>query len=306
MAQLISATSQKFNIRPAFIEKDYWVSHILQRLSESKYVDVTVFKGGTSLSKGYRLISRFSEDVDLAICFTEQQSGNVIKTTIRNIEKDITSELREVVRVGTTSKGSRFRKSVFAYDSIHNPKMLSSTGSIIVEINSFANPYPYAKQPIESFIATFLKESGRTDIIDKYGLGTYEINVLDKRQTLIEKLVSLIRFSHLGKDGLASKIRHFYDLYFLMQDAECREYVTNGNFKADFNNVLAHDKEMFEDPKGWQDNELQNLPIFKDTVSIWSEIAPIYRSELSELAFEEIPAEDKVLESFKTLVGFIL
>lgn len=91
-----------------------------------------------------------------------------------------------------------------------------------------------------------------------------------------------------------------------MQDAECREYVTNGNFKADFNNVLAHDKEMFEDPKGWQDNELQNLPIFKDTVSIWSEIAPIYRSELSELAFEEIPAEDKVLESFKTLVGFIL
>jgi len=72
------------------VEKDYWITLVLQRLSTSRFRDEAVFKGGTSLSKGYRLIDRFSEDVDLAIVNTTHKTGNEIKMIIRHLEKAIT------------------------------------------------------------------------------------------------------------------------------------------------------------------------------------------------------------------------
>lgn len=53
---------------PAFVvEKDWWVCVVLKAVFQSKYADSIIFKGGTSLSKAYNLIDRFSEDVDLII-----------------------------------------------------------------------------------------------------------------------------------------------------------------------------------------------------------------------------------------------
>lgn len=65
-------------------------------LSRSKFSDISVFKGGTSLSKGYDLIERFSEDVDLAIIDDGNSSGNKIKIIIRSLEKEITHGLNEI------------------------------------------------------------------------------------------------------------------------------------------------------------------------------------------------------------------
>lgn len=63
--QTLRATSQYLDIKLEFVEKDYWITSVLSRLSKSRYVDASVFKGGTSLAKGYKLIDRFSEDVDV-------------------------------------------------------------------------------------------------------------------------------------------------------------------------------------------------------------------------------------------------
>lgn len=53
---------------PAFVvEKDWWVCVLLKAVFRSKYADSIIFKGGTSLSKAYNLIDRFSEDIDLII-----------------------------------------------------------------------------------------------------------------------------------------------------------------------------------------------------------------------------------------------
>ena len=49
------------------VEKDYWVSMVLRAIFSLPYAAAFVFKGGTSLSKGWGLIERFSEDIDLAI-----------------------------------------------------------------------------------------------------------------------------------------------------------------------------------------------------------------------------------------------
>lgn len=65
---IIQNTADKMNISAAIIEKDLWVCVILKYLFSSfKYKDYIVFKGGTSLSKVFKLIERFSEDIDLAL-----------------------------------------------------------------------------------------------------------------------------------------------------------------------------------------------------------------------------------------------
>ena len=79
--QMLRATAEHFKIVEAFVEKDYWLSLVLKRLADSSFNKLCVFKGGTSLSKAYQIIQRFSEDVDLAF-ITEGQSNNQVKKAI--------------------------------------------------------------------------------------------------------------------------------------------------------------------------------------------------------------------------------
>ena len=137
----IKEVSDEFNIPDYFIEKDYWLSLVLKRLSESKHVDSVVFKGGTSLSKGFKLIKRFSEDVDIAVINVADMTGNKIKTLIRTVEKEIASDLHEIEMEGITSKGTRFRKAIYEYPAIQTLNTESwFSNSLTIEINSFANP----------------------------------------------------------------------------------------------------------------------------------------------------------------------
>ena len=65
---IFDTTALKMKIHPAIIEKDFWVCYILDFLfNYSKYKDYFTFKGGTSLSKAYNVISRMSEDIDLIL-----------------------------------------------------------------------------------------------------------------------------------------------------------------------------------------------------------------------------------------------
>lgn len=65
--QLLDIASAEKNLPKLAIEKDWWVTMVLKALSQTQYSDLFSFKGGTSLSKGWSLIERFSEDVDIAI-----------------------------------------------------------------------------------------------------------------------------------------------------------------------------------------------------------------------------------------------
>lgn len=80
----------------------------MSRLAKSKFVNDSVFKGGTSFSKAYNLIERFSEDIDIAIINDYDKTGNQTKSVIRTIEKEITVDFQERKVDGITSKGSRF------------------------------------------------------------------------------------------------------------------------------------------------------------------------------------------------------
>ncbi len=64
---IFSEVSKKMNLPPAAIEKDWWVVRSLDLVFQTDIAKHTVFKGGTSLSKAWGLIDRFSEDIDLAL-----------------------------------------------------------------------------------------------------------------------------------------------------------------------------------------------------------------------------------------------
>jgi len=304
-ADIINAASIELKISQQFVEKDYWITLVLSRLAKSKYVDESVFKGGTSLSKGYNLIDRFSEDVDIAIINDKGKTGNEIKSIIRTIEKEITLDLKELQTDGVTSKGSRFRKSVFEYVTTEKGNV---NNKLIVEINSFANPFPYQRFHIKSMVFDFLMQTANEKYIVQHNLKPFEVNVLSKEQTLLEKMVSLIRvsFNENSIESISSKIRHFYDLYFLMQNADCAEFVASDSFKKQFDVNLQHDREMFDEPEGWQGKALSESALVSDFENVWKELKEKYQTELSALAYRQIPNERDVAKCFEKLIKNIV
>ena len=74
-------------LRPAIIEKDYYVTEALRAVAANTG-DKVIFKGGTSLAKGWNLIERFSEDIDLfldPLAFQPALGKNAINRELRNL-----------------------------------------------------------------------------------------------------------------------------------------------------------------------------------------------------------------------------
>ena len=95
LEKIIRNASQRLNINEAVIEKDYWVCFILNYIfSQCKWKNAFTFKGGTSLSKCFGLIKRFSEDIDLIldwriIGYEMMNLGNIVQIPSRiNLTKN--------------------------------------------------------------------------------------------------------------------------------------------------------------------------------------------------------------------------
>lgn len=157
---------------------------------------------------------------------------------------------------------------------------------------------------IDCFIAQFFRLTNNDTLIEQYGLQEFSLNVLDKRQTMTEKLVSLIRFSLSDNYiyDLASKIRHFYDLHYLLQDEECANYLHSEQFKIDFNSLLEHDRETFDKPEGWSAMDIALSPLLSNFPDIWSCLKGTYLKELPAIAFSDIPNEVVVAKSFEEII----
>ncbi len=92
--EVINAASPQLNILPAVAEKDVWVCYVLNVLYSIPERRPMVFKGGTSLSKVFNLIKRFSEDIDISINFLQDYGESVSKTKAGNIREEIESNLQ--------------------------------------------------------------------------------------------------------------------------------------------------------------------------------------------------------------------
>jgi len=298
LSDAIEATSQAMKINPLFVEKDYWITKLLKQLSRTEYAANCVFKGGSALSKAHRLISRFSEDIDIAVIIG-QLSGNQVKNLISRVCKQMTQGLDEIVVPGLTSKGSRYRKVLYQYPATR-PKSPFVADQIIVEVNSFGNPYPFEQKSISSFIGDYMQANGMTSMMDEYDMNPFQLNVLSVNRTLCEKVVSLIRFSFEDDAiaGLTSKVRHFYDIFCILKSDATRQYLLT-DFPHDLNALIRHDKDVFDVPPKWKSSITTSSILFADFDNLWIKIAPIYERELRTLAYRPIPDKDEIIAALK-------
>ncbi len=89
-SDLFSATAAKMNITPAAAEKDFWIVWSLQQLfSLPNWAERLRFKGGTSLSKAYGLIERFSEDIDLILDWQADAHRNALQVDYQAMQEMI-------------------------------------------------------------------------------------------------------------------------------------------------------------------------------------------------------------------------
>lgn len=296
-------------IKNIFIEKDYWICRALSLMSANDSNNHAIFKGGTSLTKAYKIGNRFSEDIDIAISDALELSGNKLKNLIQKTSKSMTHGLNELVIPGITSKGSHYHKAIYNYPQALDIPQAGGVkiGQLLIEINAFANPYPFQKCTIQSFLTEFLLMAGSQDIIEEYDMQPFKVNVLDRRKTLTEKTVSILRFS-LSKNyipQLASKIRHFYDLHYLLQDQETLKYLNSSSFKTDLKILFQQDQERFDEPEGWKNRKLSDSPILYDFDTIWKSLEVTYLRELPDLAYKNIPPAGDIKASIKKLISYL-
>ncbi len=296
-------------IKSVFIEKDYWICRSLSLMAANDKDNRAIFKGGTSLTKAYGIGSRFSEDIDIAISEAWTLSGNQLKMLIKRTAKSMTEGLQEINIPGFTSKGSHYHKAYYSYPRAVGTAQAGAVkaGQLLVEINSFANPYPFQKCSLQSFLTEFLQKTGNESLIEDYGMQPFEANVLDRRRTLTEKLVSLFRCSLADNymAELAAKIRHFYDLHFLLNDAETQDYLKSDAFKSDFKNLFVQDQQRFDKPEGWQKKNIMDSPIINELHNVWSALSSVYSRELPDLAYKEIPKVESIENSMELLTSYL-
>jgi|SRR3712207_5061313 len=238
---VIQNTADKLNMSRAIVEKDIWVCMILKYLfNQFKYKDSIVFKGGTSLSKVYKLIERFSEDVDLALDWeilgyektepyeyrskTKQLKFNDklsedTKIFLRNefmpiLQNDFKEILKDK-KYGFYIDEFDEQTICFDYPKNHNDSSILQV--IRLEIGSLAEPIPTNIQKIKTYV-----EEVYPDIFDE----NIEVIAVDSLRTFFEKLTILHREANRVNGNYPARYsRHFYDVYkMILTDIKVRSF----------------------------------------------------------------------------------
>lgn len=92
---LLEVASDYYDIDIRIVEKDYWVSYTLSKLLTFDRKELIIFRGGTSLTKCYTDLKRFSEDIDLAVNKDVKLSPTQLKKLITDVEKYICVDFLE-------------------------------------------------------------------------------------------------------------------------------------------------------------------------------------------------------------------
>lgn len=284
--EAIQAAGQAFGIREVFIEKDYWVCYILKNLSQSPHINDVVFKGGTSLSKAHKVIFRFSEDVDLAILNTSLPDAQ-LKKKMKDIERAIVRPpLTSIDKKGITSKGSRFRKTIWEYKKTSKGDYGDASPDLLLELNSFAAPSPFESVPIQTYIADFLTLRSQFDAIKEFGLESFKVNVLDIKRTFTEKVAAVARASFesdANQSELKKKIRHLYDLTMLLRQDVIKDFLTSLQFQKMVAQVQRDDLNVFDLEKNQSIRNFKEAEIFQIPKDMLDELQITYEGQFATL-----------------------
>ena len=215
--QMILRTSSYLGVKAEIVEKDYFVTLFLKKLTE--IMPEIVFKGGTSLSKCYHVIQRFSEDIDLNLQADKKPSESQrkrMKSAIIQVIEKLQFQLMNPEDVRSRREYNRY---MIDYPSSVSADYLKE--QLIVETAIYQKAYPIRKMKADSLIYQFLTQNGFNEYVEQYDLDPFELNVQTAERTMIDKIYALADYYLLGTT--AEHSRHIYDIYKLSGIVEVNE-----------------------------------------------------------------------------------
>lgn len=239
--ELLRAVEHQKKIELSLVEKDYWIMHCLYGLQKEGFE--FELKGGTSLSKGYSIIHRFSEDIDIRIkppgdmgikegkndtkpehCqkrkrYYDWLAGKIKIDGLNKIVRDTDFDNKKTYRSG----GIRlYYKSAF-------PMIEGIKEGVLLEVG-FDDVTPNAPLDISSWAFDFAKERG-IKIIDNRA---YQVRCYHPGYTFVEKLQTIVtkfRKQQETGDVPSNFMRHYYDVYCLLQNDVVRNFIGTAEYK---------------------------------------------------------------------------
>ena len=215
---IISIVSERKNVTTDIVEKDCYVTMILYLLSQ-KEIEI-IFKGGTSLSKAYGVIDRFSEDID--ITFKEHLGESRRKKLKYNILKPIAEDLEiEIKNWKDIESDKNYNHYDFYYNSVSDNSNFSGLSPFIkLETALMSYSFPTERRQISNYIYDTLKNE-EPELIKKYNLIPFEMSVQCINRTLADKIFAVCDYYLQGKAQRNS--RHLYDIFKLLNYVEIDE-----------------------------------------------------------------------------------
>jgi hypothetical protein len=227
--QLLALVADERGLDPMLVEKDYWIMHCLWGLQAQGFQ--FELKGGTSLSKGFGVIHRFSEDIDIRI---EPPAGMNVKTG-RNQDKPAHVVSRRAyydelaARIRIPGIDSVERDTQFDDDKmrsagirlIYRPRALALAGikdGILLELG-FDDTAPNRPVTISSWALDVARDRG----VDVFDNSAVAVPCYAPTHTFVEKLQTIsTKFRRLGetKTFPSNFLRHYYDVYCLLGQEE--------------------------------------------------------------------------------------
>ena len=202
------------------IEKDYYVSMILRLLSDR--FPFVVFKGGTSLSKCYKAIKRFSEDIDIALDVVLSQGK---KKKLKYVIVDIVKELGlKIVNLNETKSRRDYNKYIVAYDTVLPVLNEVLQPEVLIETSYMAVSFPTVVLPVSNYIGEMMVTEA-PELIQTYGLEPFEMKVQGLDRTLADKVFAVC--DYYLDNNIKKHSRHIYDIYKLLSLVELDDSFRN-------------------------------------------------------------------------------
>jgi hypothetical protein len=235
--EIMSQVSSQLGYSEDQIEKDYYVSLFLKELLNLTDLQI-VFKGGTSLSKAYHTIDRFSEDLDIAVDFEGLKLGDGKRKKLKYQIIDVAKKLSmNVMNAQSIESDREFNAYIIEYE--HQFKQhAAGLPYILVETIVSYKPFPCEEKMIYNYITNYLIEINRTDLIKKYQLEPYPALVQTMERTFIDKLFAICDY-HLER-RYERYSRHLYDVHMIWQSEQLNKTVLH-----DLGFKVAKDRQLY-------------------------------------------------------------
>lgn len=239
--ELLNIIAEEMGIQSGLIEKDYWIMHVLYGLKKQGFQ--FELKGGTSLSKGFNIIQRFSEDIDIHILPPDHLGVNETssKQNAINSRKEFYDWLSENIEIDGIISNQRDTDfdNERTYTSggirlIYDNKIEAVSGlkeGILLEAG-FDNVAPNELITISSWAYDRTTKGSNIDIIDNRAI---DIACYHPGYTLVEKLQTITtKFRKDQESGNAGVnfMRQYYDVYSLLDNKKVLDFIGTEEYHA--------------------------------------------------------------------------